>query len=245
MAVTLNKLVYDIKNIGYGGVSSDDAKISDKQIAYWVMIERSMLLSQVMGKKLRVPASCIETLESVYLEVVDAAEACEVDLGVHVLKSVKPIPRTVQRNHLDSILAVESLDGERAFSETTTFRRKWNKYNKYTSSKNRWYIKDSHLYVSCDLLIEAVKVTGVFEDAEEVWLHNRCDEDYAASGEAPTGKSCEYDWDTPFPISMSVADQVTDLVLKKRLQATLALPNDETNNAKGDGEQNVQAAAQK
>ena len=246
MAVTLNKLVFDIKNMAYGGVSSDDAKISDKQIAYWIMNERSMLLSQAMGKKLRVPASCVETLESVYLEVVDSAEACEVDLGVHVLKSIKPIPRTVQRNHLDSILAVESLDGERAFSETTTFRRKWNKYNKYTSSKNRWYIKDSHIYVSCDILIEAVKVTGVFEDAEEVWLHNVCPEDYALPGEiADNTKSCDYNWDTPFPISMTLAEQVASIVLQKRIQVTLTLPNDETNNAKGDGDQQMQRAAAK
>ena len=241
MALSLNKLVYDVKNMAYGGVSSDDAKISDNQIAYWIKTERSMLLSQMMGKKLRVPASCVETLDRVYLDVVDAAEACEVDLGVHVLKSRKPLPRTVQRNHTDSILAVESLDGERPFSETTTFRRKWNKYNKYTSSKNRWYIKDNHLYVSCDILIEAVKVTGVFEDAEEVWLHNRCFDDYIASG--VPAKSCDYDWDTPFPISMSLASQATDLIMQKRIQVTLTLPNDETNNAKGDGAQQMQATA--
>ena len=72
MALTLNKLVFDIKNIAYGGITSDDAKISDRQIAYWVMQERSMLLSQIMGRKMRVAASCIETLERVFL---DAAEA--------------------------------------------------------------------------------------------------------------------------------------------------------------------------
>ena len=162
MALTLNNLVYDIKNIAYGGYASDDAKISDNQIAYWVMHERSFLLSQIMGRKMRVAASCIETLERVFLEPVDASEACEVDLGIHVLKSKKPIPRTVQRNERDSVLAVESLDGQRAFSETTAFRKKWNKYNKYTGSKNRWYIKDSHLYVICDMLIDAVKLTGIF-----------------------------------------------------------------------------------
>lgn len=246
MALTLNKLVYDIKNIAYGGITSDDAKISDRQIAYWVMQERSMLLSQIMGRKMRVAASCIETLERIFLEPADASEACEIDLGIHVLKSVEPIPRTVQRNERDSILAVESLDGQRAFSETTAFRKKWNKYNKYTGSKNRWYIKDSHLYVICDMLIDAVKLTGVFEDAEEVWLHNRClpevggpDPD-SADPTKPDYLDCQYSWDEPFPISMTLAENVTSIVLQKRMQITLSLPNDETNNAKGDGEQNVQ-----
>ena len=251
MALTLNKLVYDIKNIAYGGITSDDAKISDRQIAYWVMQERSMLLSQIMSRKMRIAASCIETLERVFLEPVDASEACEVDLGIHVLKSVEPIPRTVQRNERDSILAVESLDGQRAFSETTAFRKKWNKYNKYTGSKNRWYIKDSHLYVICDLLIEAVKVTGVYEDAEEVWMHNRC---LTEMGGIDSENSdylntqffdCEYSWDEPFPISMTIAENVTSIVLQKRMQITLTLPNDETNNAKGDGEQSMQVPAGK
>ena len=70
MATTLNKLVYDIKNIAYGGVSSDDAKVSDDQIAYWVKQERSVLISQIMSRKMRVAASCIETLERVFLEQV-------------------------------------------------------------------------------------------------------------------------------------------------------------------------------
>tara|TARA_R110002020_G_scaffold229316_1_gene440051 strand:+ start:19578 stop:20336 length:759 start_codon:yes stop_codon:yes gene_type:complete len=252
MALTLNKLVYDVKNIAYGGYASDDAKIGDKQIAYWIMNERSMILSQIMGKKMRVAASCIETLERVFLKPVDESEACEIDLGTHVLKSVKPIPRTIQRNDRDSILAVESLDGQRAFSETTAFRKKWNKYNKYTSSKNRWYIKDNHLYVICDMLIDAVKLTGVFEDAEEVWLHNRCLEEMGGvipgSGDddnKPDYESCEYSWDEPFPISMTMAENVTTIVLQKRMQITLALPNDETNNAKGDGEQNMQVPASK
>ena len=250
MALTLNKLVFDIKNIAYGGITSDDAKISDRQIAYWVMQERSMLLSQIMGRKMRVAASCIETLERVFLEPVDAAEACEVDLGIHVLKSIKPIPRTVQRNERDSILAVESLDGQRAFSETTAFRKKWNRYNKYTGSKNRWYIKDSYLYVICDLLIEAVKVTGVYEDAEEVWMHNRClEEEGGPDPESdpikPDYFDCQYSWDEPFPISMTLAENVTSIVLQKRMQITLTLPNDETNNAKGDGEQNMQVPAGK
>lgn len=239
MATTLNKLVYDIKNIAYGGVSSDDAKVSDDQIAYWVKQERSVLISQIMSRKMRVAASCIETLERVFLEPVDSAEACEVDLGIHVLKSTKPIPRSVQRNERDSILSVESLDGERAFSETTAFRKKWNKYNKYTGSMNRWYVKDSHLYVTSDLMIDAVKVTAVFEDAEEVYLHNRC------FPEVSNESSCEYDWDTPFPISMTLAETVTSLVLQKKMNIILTLPNDETNNAKGDGDQNMQPAAAK
>ena len=207
MALTLNKLVYDVKNIAYGGYASDDAKIG----------------------------------------------ACEVDLGTHVLKSIHPIPRTVQRNERDSILAVESLDGQRAFSETTAFRKKWNQYNKYTGSKNRWYVKDSYLYVICDMLIDAVKLTGVFEDAQEVWLHNRCLDqmgglnpdsvDYPGAAASPDYLDCEYSWDTPFPISMTLAESVTSMILQKRMQITLSLPNDETNNAKGDGAQNMQSPA--
>jgi len=229
MATNLNKMVYDIINIAYGGESSDDADVSFRQCAYWVMQERSMLLTQIMSRKVRVPSVCTEYLNCVYLEPVDASECCEVDLGVHVLKSINPIPRTVQRNNRDSILAVESLDGSRAFSETTDTRRKWNTYNKYTSSNARWYLKNDHLYISCDMLIEAVKVTGVFEDPTEVWKINHC-----TSAQNPILSACEYDWDFPFPISLSMAEQVTNVILQKRINIILATPGDETNNANGD-----------
>ena len=234
MAVTLRELVYDIKNIAYGGVSSDDAKVNDRQIAYWVKQGRSMLLSQFMNKKMRIPQAAIETLKYVQLEPVDASEACEVDLGVFVLKSKNEIPRTIQRNERNSIFAVESLDGQRPFSETTDFRRKWNSYNKYTSSKNRWYVKDNHLYVSSDLLIEAVKITGVFEDPEDIYRFNVCD-----------GKSCHYDWDSPFPLSLSMAETITNLTLQSKLGVTLSMPSDETNNAKQDGEIPIKGGAQR
>ena len=229
MAINLNTIVYDIVNTAYGGESSDDASLSFRQVAYWVKQERSLLLSQIMSKRVRVPASCIEYLNCVYLTPVDASECCEVDMGVHVLKSINPIPTTVQRNNRDSIMAVESLDGERAFSETTSTRRKWNKYNKYTSSNYRWYIKNQYLYISCDLRLDAVSMTGVFEDPEEVWKVNHC-----TSASNPIISACEYDWDFPFPISYTLAEQVSSMILQKRINIILSTPSDETNNAKDD-----------
>jgi hypothetical protein len=239
MANTLNKLVYDIMNIAYGGESADDADVSMRQIAYWIMQDRAMLLTQMMSRKMRVPSVCTEYLNCVYLEPVNASECCEVDLGVYVLKSINPVPTTVQRNNRDSILAVESLDGARSFSETTDTRRKWNKYNKYTSSNARWYLKNSYLYISCDILLDAVKVTGVFEDPQEVWKINQC-----TSTDHPQLSKCEYDWDFPFPISLSMAEQVTSVILQKRINIILNMPSDETNNAKEDGEVSVSGSPQ-
>jgi len=100
------------------------------------------------------------------------------------------------------------------------------------------------------MLIDAVKLTGVFEDAEEVWVHNRCLNemgglDPESDPTNPDYFDCEYSWDEPFPISMTLAENVTSIVIQKRMQVTLMLPNDETNNAKGDGEQNMQVPASK
>jgi len=247
MANTANKLVYDILNIAYGGESADDADISMRQILYWVMQERSMLLTQLMSRRVRVPSACVEYLNCVWLEPVDASECCEMtDLGIHVLKSKYPIPLTIQRNSRDSILAVESLDGARAFSETTDTRRKWNKWNKYTANEGRWYLKNGYLYVNCDLRIEALKVTGVFEDPTEVWKINYCKagDNCSPGSNDPILSACEYDWDFPFPISLSMAEQVTSIVLQKRINIIINAPTDETNNSKDDGELSVSGSSQ-
>jgi len=220
---SLNEMVYDIKNIAYGGVQSDDNRVSDHQVAYWIRQTRALLINQQLANRNKIPESLIQHLNYVEFTQVDPANFTGLDSGYKVMKSTKKIPPTVQRDGRNSIIAVESVDGSFAFSETTYFRKKYNKYNKYTFDKSRWYLQEGFLYITHNFLIDKLRVSGLFENPED-----------AANFKLDTGEAA-FTWDDDYPITSVMATTITDIVLKTKLGITRQMPNDESND--GDEQQ--------
>jgi hypothetical protein len=219
--ITLNHILFDIKNIAYGGTQSDDVKISDRQVEYWIHQTRSLLIHNEMVKRNKINESFIQHIECVEMECVDSVECCDIDSDCFILRSVKPLPQTIARGGRNAILSVESVDKKVSFSETAYFRTRYNKFNKYTSDNRRWYIKDNYLYITNDLLIEYVKISGIFENPSEAGDFKTCD-----------GDAC-YTNDSPYPVTMEMASNITDIVLRQKMGIARAMPNDEDNDAKG------------
>lgn len=216
---TLNEMVYDIKNIAYGGEQSDDHRVSDHQVAYWIRQVRSMLVRQELATRNKISSSFVQHLNEVELTSVDPAEVSGLSTGTYILKSTEKLPETIQRGEKNTITSVESIDGTQTFSETTFFRRKYNKYNKYTKCEPRWYLKNGYLYITNELLIEKISVSGIFENPEEVANFG------LSSGDTP------FSWDGEYPISNSMASTVTDIILKTKMGIARQMPADETNDA--------------
>jgi len=219
---TLNKLIFDIRNIAYGGEVTDDLKIAERQIAYWISQVRALLIRQELSARMKPADAWIQHLHCVDLELVDASECCDVDLDCPILKSTKKIPTTIKRRGRNTILSVESLDGEYPYSETTSSRKKYIKYNKFTSKGKRWYLKDDYLYVTGDKTTLAIALSGIFEDPEEVRKFKTC-----------TGEPC-FTWDSDYPIDLGMATKVTDVILTTKLGIARQMPGDKTNNAYGE-----------
>lgn len=220
---SLREMVYDIKNIAYGGVQSDDNRVSDQQVAYWIRQTREMLVNQQLANRNKIPESLIQHLNYVEFSQVDPSNVTGLNSGYSVMKSTKKIPNTVQRDGKNTIIAVESVDGSEGFTETTYFRRKYNKYNKYTSYNARWYIQDGYMYITHNSLIDKLRVSGIFEDPED-----------AANFKLDTGESA-FSWDDEYPITGLMAGAITDIVLKSKMNITRQMPNDESND--GDEQQ--------
>lgn len=220
---TLREMVYDIKNIAYGGVQSDDNKVSDEQVAYWIRQERERLVNQQLANRNKIPEALVQHLNYVEFEQVDPAGFTGLDSGYKIMRSTKKIPQTIQRDGRNSIIAVESVDGSEGFTETTYFRRKFNKYNKYTSLGARWYIQEGYMYIINNFLIDKLRVSGLFENPED-----------AANFKLDTGEAA-FTWDDYYPITGLLATTITDIVLKTKLGITRQMPNDEVND--GDEQQ--------
>ena len=221
MAKTLNEMVYDVKNIGAGGFQSDDNPISDRQVAYWVNDTRAMLASQMLSANKSIPDALIQHLECIELECMDAAECCEISSSSKVLRSTQKIPRTIQRNNRNTILSISSPDQLVSFSETTYFRQRTNRFNRYTGNKPRWFVKNDYLYVINEKVLQYVSLSGIFEDPTEAILFLTCD-----------GEPC-FTWDTDYPVTSVMARLITDIILKDRLGIVINATNDEANDQRG------------
>jgi hypothetical protein len=224
MATTLNHIVFDIKNTAWGGRQPDDAGISDRQVEYWIHQTRALLIHNELVNRNKISESFIQHLGCVELEEVDASTCCDDEVGCSILKSVKKIPTTIQRNGRNTIVAVQSIDQKAAFSETTFFRMKFNQFNKYTKNKARWFLKDNFLYLTGNLLIEKISVSGIFEDPGEVQNFSTCE-----------GDPCFDPGTSEYPVTTSMASLIMSIVLKEKLGIARQMPPDTKNDAQESG----------
>jgi len=225
--ISLNHIIYDIKNIAYGGTQSDDTRVSDRQVAYWVNQLRALLVHQELQRARSIPDVFIQHVECIDLECVDETGCCTESSNFHALRSTQKIPLTIQRAGRNTILSVASIDKQSSFSETNFFRQRTNSFNKFTGSRPRWYLKDEYLYLTNTKFIDKISLSGVFEDPTEVLEFNTCE-----------GKPC-FTWDSPYPITPNMAKLITDIVIKERLSIVLQAPTDEANDARGQTETSI------
>ena len=225
--ITLNKLLYDIKNIAYGGTQSDDTPISDRQVAYWINQLRAQFVSQALNKRLSIPDAFVQFIECIPLECVDKVECCNGSSEEFWLRSTQKIPATIQRNGKNTVTAVYSSDQNKGFSETTYYRQRTNKYNTYTAHKPRWFFKDNYLYITNDKLMDEVSLAGVFEDPTEVSEFKKCD-----------GSLC-FTWDMPYPVTGAISSLITNTVLKEKMGIVLQAPRDDSNDGRGQTESTI------
>ena len=225
MAESLNKLVYDVKNIYYGGFQSDDAQVSDRQVAYWINQDRAFLTSQLMSAGKTIPETFIQHLECVQLECLDPAECCDIESTQKVLRSTQKIPETIHRNGRNTIFSVSSADHTIGFAETNSIRQRYTKHSKYTGGKPSWFIKNGYLYLTNSKELEYVSLSGIFDDPTEALNFINCD-----------GVPC-WTWDDAYPISSRMASIITKKILTERLRFVQKTLNDEANDSRGQGTQ--------
>jgi len=226
MSITANHLVNDVLEIASSGGNPNEFKISNEQILYWVEQVRAQLIGQSLAKRDDINDSWVQYINCVELEQVDASECCLVDSDCYVLKSVKQIPSTIDTWKDNWIVSVTTIDGT-PIPKSNPIKQRYQKYNKYTSSKRAWYLKDDYLYVINDQLLTYVSIAGLFETPSDLANFVDC-----------AGQAC-WTLDSNYPISLTLATQVTDIVIKTKVNPFFGFPYDTKNDASGATPQQV------
>ena len=227
MAVTMNQMVYDLKNLVSGGVQSDDTKPSDRQVAYWINQTRSKLIRQEFSKRGKIHDSWVQHFNVEFEEVgLGMNNSCDTSCEKHIFRSKCKIPTTIQRGHKNGIIAVMPLAGSTtslsdesvsSYSESTFYRKNWHQYSKYGKNSKRWYLKGDYMYV-IGAKPKALQISALLEDPEEEKNCSNC-----------TPEKC-WNWDSPYPITLEMAGTITDILIK-RMGIIIESPEDNNNNA--------------
>lgn len=219
--VTLNHIVSDIKNIATSGQLQYSFRIENEQIEYWIHEIRSMLISQAIVKKENISDVWIQSISCVDLEIVDGSECCLEDTGCKVLRSVKQLPPTIEYYNDNLIIRVVTNSGV-VISKSNAFKASYQKYNKYVSNKPTWFLKNGYIYIKGTLDIEHVNIYGLFENPMDLAGFTSCE-----------GQAC-FTEDSVYPVSLKMASDITNIVLKTKVYPFLSIPKDTSNNASDD-----------
>jgi hypothetical protein len=216
---TLRKGVADIRNIADSGENNYSFRITDYQIAFWFHEVRAMLISQAVSKRQDISDVWVQSIPCLELELVDSSDCCIVTTKCYILKTKRRIPITVETAADNLILSVTNPMSD-IITKSNRFEAKYNKYNKYTAEKPQWFLQDGYLYITNDKLLEYVNVFAIFENPEELSEFTLCN----------NISSC-FSWDSPYPVSLKMANDITNIVMQTKVMPFLQMPQDTSNDA--------------
>ncbi len=214
--ITLNQITSDIRNMAASGELAYAFRIEDEQIYFWVHEIRAMLISQAIQKRQNITDTWVQSISCLELQQVDESECCLVDTGCMVLRSVLPLPHTIETTADNSIIRVMTSTGQ-IISKSNPFEAKYNKYNRYTADKTQWFLKNGYLYILNSQLMKYVTVYGLFEDPSELASYTSC-----------TGVPC-FSIDDSYPVSNKMANDITNYIIKTKVVPFLKFPQDLSN----------------
>lgn len=226
---TYNEIIYNLRNLYRGGLSSDDDPISDRQLLFIFNNQRAFLIHQKNEIGRYVNRKLIQDLGCVEMECVDAAECCEiVNSGSSILKSKKSLPAFLNKNGTPMITFVGTIDKLISFQLSNRAQTTWAKYNKFTSKSPKVFIggTDDHLYgVNLPKGIEFLAVQGVLNQPHKIEDFINCPKDICFS------------LDDEYPIGEELIPVVNDLVIQKDMRLLVTSKQDRVNDTKPEEEE--------
>lgn len=215
--ISLRNIIDDIRAIASSGSNPNEFKIPDEQIAYWVSQVRATLIGQSLAKKDDINDTWLQTISCFKLESADASECCLVSSDCYVLKTVLPLPTTLDTWKSNWIVSVTTMDGS-PISKSNRFANKYQKHNKYTGKSMYYYLKDNYIYVVNNMVLTYINVTALFQDPMDLAEYASCDGTCFTS-------------DSDYPVSSNMASMITDIIIKTKVAPLMQFPADNKNDA--------------
>ena len=174
-----------------------------------------------------------QVIECFRCVLVSAALCCKNPYAPTVLKSVYPLPKTIDSKYGRGITSIISLSGESyEISSRTTGNAKGNVRFKRSNSDVFLTVENDHLLVWNYPASEITfTIEGYFEDSAKVEELNRCCAMDTLSGNSES--QCEPIYKAEFTLPGYLQRRLI-LIVAEEIVETLKIPDDRENNAKDD-----------
>jgi hypothetical protein len=222
---TYNEIIYNLSNLYDGGIGSDDDNVSNEQLIWLFNQYRAKLVREDLNKKRTIDPQIVQNLGCVEVECVDASECCDIPSYTTILRSKKPLPKSIEGYTRNYLIFVGSVDKAIPYLVTSETQARWSGYNKYTSNAPRAYIRDSDRYlylINAPAGIEIITVDVIAENPEEASKFTTC-----------AGEPC-FNRDMEYPISAHMIPTINAMITERELKLLSNTPTDVTNNVKDD-----------
>lgn len=217
--MTINQIVYNLRNL-IRDAKHDDYKISNRQIEFIVNYVRAKLIRQDISKGRSISGNIIQDLGNVKLIEVDKTNS-SFAIGSSILRTELKIPKPLELEYNDAFTYIGGLDKASPFQVSTKAFSDWQKYSKFGNKNIFAYYYDGYVFIkNCDLNLEYINISGVFENPREINKFKNTD-----------GSSCYNANVENYPISGNMLHDLSKIIMKESLYLVLTLPEDIVNDA--------------
>jgi hypothetical protein len=162
--MTLNEIVYNIKNLAEGGYTTDDNKLSTRQIKAWVNYHRLNILESYTNNGKSIPQGATQNIGTFIVP----------DEGSYL-----KLPRVASYGDTRGITSVTSIDGNMIFARTTQDKISYQEQSRFTASMPKFFLEEGvNLYFYGSGGGEQVKIVGILEDPTSASSWSSDDDNY-------------------------------------------------------------------
>lgn len=226
-----SEIIYNIKNLLAGGVTSDDTKLSNEQWSFIIDYYRAKLFKQEADKG-RIITLYDQPLGLVDLIQADRNECCLLPFkGSCILRTRLKIPIPLQTGTDLNITHVGLVNGLPIMNDKINAIQ-WSNANKYTGKEAKWYYYNGYVYLvnPPSDMIDTIVIRGVFQDPSAAVKFKTCD--------CP-GNNLDCSAFTPFnieyPMPLAMVDAIVKLIVQTEVNVLKSMSNELTNDGRDDG----------
>lgn len=140
-----------------------------------VLIARAEAIRQYADKYNTLPSSLINAINCIPTKVVDAAECCSVEIDCEVIRTTNKVPSSIRVKGLDtSFTYVGAIDGKHPYSAIQPEELPFLLADRFTKKQAFYAYVNGYIYIF-NKPSKNIKVRGIFNDPEEVYKLNDCD----------------------------------------------------------------------
>lgn len=205
-----------------GGVQSDDASLTDRQLMFIVDYYRAKLLRQDQDKGRFTQSLYIQNLGCVPVSQGDKNDKCDID---DCILQTDILPKPLETNAGANLTFVGTSNG-------TPFQMKphnamfWKRAAKWTGKEPAWYFQSGKIKLvdPPTMMFSDLNVQGIFERPSEA-------KEFMTCACPDNNEDCFSGFEFDYPMPLHHVDIIVKLVAETELRILTSIPIDNSNNS--------------